>query len=181
MDSKRKKGSIFAGAATFVLLVPMVALVMTSTKPGRISSDSGNMILGTVKRGSFDVRVRLVGHLEAARSTTVSSEVKGDSGKIVYIVESGTQVEKGDVLVRLDPTPFEDEAKEWLSHVDACKANVIALQQALEWEKNQAVREESAIEYELEVSKMELEKVEMGDGPLELAQLQNEMRKAKED
>ena len=181
MVNRRKLASVVAAAATPIIVAPILVFMLAGTKSDIRAPGDREMILETVKRGSFDVRVQLVGHLEAARSTTVCSEVNGDSGKIIYLIESGTHVDKGDVLVRLDPAPFEDEAIECSSKVQACKANVTALGQALEWEKNQAAREVSAAEYELKVSKMESEKIEKGDGPLELAQIQNEMRKAKDD
>lgn len=173
--------SVIATAATPIIVAPLLIFALAGREPDSAVSTDGGMILGTVGRGSFESRVQLVGHLEAARSTTVCSEVKGDAGKIIYLVENGAHVDKGDVLVRLDPTPFEDAAIECSSKVEAGKSNVLALGQALEWEKNQAGREVNTAEYEFKVSRMELEKIEKGDGPLELAQLQNEMRKAKDD
>ena len=176
MVEKRKLASVIVVAA-----IPILMFVIAGTESHKNGSNTGGLIIEEVGRMSFDVSVQLVGHLEAARSTTVCSEVKGDSAKIIYLIENGTRVKSGDVLVRLDPTQFEDEVIECSSAVEASKANVKALQQAFEWEKNQAARELSAAEYELKVSKMELEKVEKGEGPLELAQLETEMRKAEED
>jgi HlyD family secretion protein len=181
MIRNKKMASLISAAATPIVAAPLLIFALSGKGPDRGAPIDGEMILGTVERGSFESRVQLVGHLEAARSTTVCSEVKGDAGKIIYLIENGAHVDKGDVLVRLDPTPFEDESIECSSEVEGCKANIAALGQALEWEKNQAEREVSTAQYEFEVSKMELEKIEKGDGPLELAQLQNEMQKAKDD
>jgi HlyD family secretion protein len=181
MIKNRKMASIITAAATPIIVAPLLFFALSGTGPNSAVSGDGEMMLGTVEKGSFESRVQLVGHLEAARSTTVCAEVKGDAGKIIYLIENGAHVEQGDILVRLDPTPFEDEKIECASTVEACKASVVALGQALEWEKNQAEREVSTAEYEFEVAKMELEKIEKGDGPLELAQLQKEMKKAKDD
>jgi HlyD family secretion protein len=181
MIERKKLASLVAAAAAPIIVVPIVVFMIAGTKSNGNPSSTGDMVLGTVRKGSFEVRVQLVGHLEAARSTTVCSEVKGDSGKIISLIENGKQVDKGDVLVRLDPTPFEEDVIECSSRLEACKANVAALQQALEWEKNQASREVNAAEYDLEVSGMELEKIEKGEGPLELAQLEKEMRRAQDD
>lgn len=159
-------------------IVPMMLLGILAAETRKNSFTGHEMIFDVPERRSFDVSVQLVGYLEAAHSITVSSEVKGDSGKIISILESGTRVEKGDVLVQLDPTPFEKEVDECSEKLEVCKANVIVLEQSLEWEKNQAAREVKTAQYEFEVSKMELEKTEKGDGPLELAQLENEMKKA---
>jgi HlyD family secretion protein len=176
MIKRTKLASVIAIAVT-----PALVFMMTARQSDEDRPNNGEILFGRVCRKSFDVRVQLVGHLEAARSTTICSEVKGDSAKIIYLIENGTHVDSGDILVRLDPTQFEEEVIECSSNVQTCKATVTALRQAFEWEKNQAGREVNATAYELKVSKMELEKIEKGDGPLELAQLENEMRKAKED
>ncbi|RJP71458.1 MAG: efflux RND transporter periplasmic adaptor subunit [Candidatus Abyssobacteria bacterium SURF_17] len=172
-----KKRMVYGALA----IVPVMVLGILSAGLHRNSLTGDEMIFAIATRRSFDVSVHLVGHLEAAHSITVSSEVKGDSGKIISIVESGTRVEKGDVLIRLDRTPFEKEVDQCSQKLEVCKANVIVLKQGLEWEQNQAGREVKTAQYEFEVSKMELEKTEKGDGPLELAQLEREMQKAQSE
>ncbi|MFQ5902324.1 MAG: efflux RND transporter periplasmic adaptor subunit [Candidatus Binatia bacterium] len=132
-----------------------------------------------VRRAGFEVWVRLVGELEAARSTIISSEVRGDRGKIIYLVEDGERVKKGDVLVRLDPTPFEEEVRKYKAKVRENEVIVTAFEQALEWEKNQAVREVKTAEFDLRVAKLDLQKLEKGDGPLELARHEGAMSEAK--
>ncbi|RJP15990.1 MAG: efflux RND transporter periplasmic adaptor subunit [Candidatus Abyssobacteria bacterium SURF_5] len=162
-------------------IVPVMLIGFLSAGVYRHRLAGDEMIFAVVMRKSFDVSVQLVGHLEAAYSITVSSEVKGDSGKIISIIENGTRVEKGDVLIRLDPTLFEKDVDACSEKLEVCKANVIALEQSFEWEQNQAVREVKTAQYEFEVSKMELEKTEKGDGPLELAQLENDAKKAQSE
>jgi len=47
--------------------------------------------------------------------------------------------------------------------------------QLYEWEKNQAYREIRTAEYDLKVTKLELQKLIKGDGPLELSRLEEEL------
>lgn len=173
-----KKRMLYAGV---IALVPVTLLGILSAGVYRSGLTGNEMIFAVARKMSFDVNVQLVGHLEAAYSVTVSSEVKGDSGKIISILESGTRVRKGDVLIRLDPTPFEKDVDQCTENLEVCKANVTVLEQNLAWEQNHAAREVRTGGYEFEVAKMELEKTEKGDGPLELAQLENEMKKAQSD
>ncbi len=55
----------------------------------------------TVTPESFDITVNTVGVLDAARSHMVSSTIRGDRGKIIYLIGDGTRVNKDDILARL--------------------------------------------------------------------------------
>ena len=69
-----------------------VRLVM----PGHTDSD---LQLAFAKPVSFNITVNTIGTLDAERSHIVSSTIKGDKGKIVHIIDEGTFVKKGDVLI----------------------------------------------------------------------------------
>ena len=55
--------------------------------------------------------------------------VRGDKGKIIFIVEDGSHVKEGDVLVQLDPTPFEEEINRLSDEARNLKSAVEAEQQ----------------------------------------------------
>jgi len=65
----------------------------------------------------------------------VSSNIRGNKGKIISLVGDGSWVEKGDVLVRLDPSPFEKEVHRLQGKVDSLDAAVQASDQLVSWEK----------------------------------------------
>jgi HlyD family secretion protein len=117
------------------------------------------------------VTVRAVGELDAVRATTVHSALKGSESKIVWIVEEGTWVEKGDRLVTFDPTEFEKRAAALDDKVSELEARVDAESQILAWERHQVDEEIKAKEFELKTARIDLRKLEKGDGPLELEQL----------
>ena len=145
------------------------------------SYDGPDLPLYTVSEQSFEVMVDTIGVLDAARSHMVSSTIRGDKGKIIFFIDDGTKVHKGDVLVRLDPTPFEEEIHGLKGEVLSLEAARDAAKQILEWEKSQVEREVRTAEFNLKVAELELKKLVQGDGPLQLAQLKGEMEKAKEE
>ena len=62
-------------------------------------AESSDALTASVEKRDFAVLVKAAGELDALRSTVISSQVKGDRGKIIYIVEDGKKVDANDVLV----------------------------------------------------------------------------------
>ncbi len=137
--------------------------------------------LTTVSSKSFDITVNAVGVLDAARSHMVSSTIRGDRGKIIYLISDGAQVKPEDVLARLDPAPFEEEVSQFESEVQSLEAAVAATEQMLEWEKSQVEREIRNAEFNLEVAGLDLKRLKQGEGPLKLSSLKSEMTKVEEE
>lgn len=165
---------VFAGLAM------VLALACVHLGPSKDSQASNYQLTG-VRVRSFDVEVRAVGTLDAARSHMVSSGIRGDKGKIIYLIKDGTRVNQGDVLVRLDPTPFEEEVHRLKGDVASLEAAVDASKQLLEWEKNQVEREIRTAEFNLRIARLDIRKLTEGEGPLQLTQLKEEMDKIKEE
>ncbi len=121
---------------------------------------------------SFKVIVRASGEMDAVRSTTISSELDGDKSRIVWLVKDGSRVEKGDPLVRFDPSEFEDKVRLMESRVMELEALATANGQIFEWEKSQLEREIKTMEIDLRAAELDLVKLEKGEGPLELSRLE---------
>lgn len=167
----KKPGFIF-----FVILA--FGLLLLSYKDRRSNSYNFENQTFKVKKHSFSIDVRAIGELEAANSTSISSVIKSDNGKIIYIVPDGANVQKGEILVKLDPTPFEEKLETFKSKFKEQEGYVAAVQKNLEWEISQAERDEKTAYFEIESAELELNKVLQGDGPLEKARLKGSMNKA---
>ena len=126
----------------------------------------------------FIVNVKATGELEAARSMIIVSCVRGDSGKIIYLIPDGITVKPGDLLVKMDPTPFEEKLDKLRSQIKEQEAYITTLEQTLDWEINQADHENKTAAFEVETAELELEKIMRGDGPLETSRLKGVMQKA---
>jgi len=161
------------------ILFPVAAFVLVWIT-GKRPVDAPVLSVKVLKK-SFPVLVKAVGELDAARSTVLFSQIRGDRGKIVSIIFDGTRVKKGDVLVRLDPTFFEEEVTRLTAKVREWEAVVSANKQILEWEKVQAERETKTLEFDLRAARLDLIKLEKGEGPLELYRFQGAAQEAKQD
>jgi len=126
----------------------------------------------------LNVEVRIAGELEAARSRTIASFIKGDQGKIIDIIPDGTYVEPGQILVKLDPSPFEDKLDKLRIQFKEQEAQIACLGQTLEWEIIQADHKNRTAELEVEAAQLELDKIMHGDGPQEMYRLKSAMQKA---
>lgn len=130
-------------------------------------------------RQDLKVEIKTVGELEAAHSLIIASSIKGDQGKIIDLIQDGVSVEPGQVLIRLDPTPFEEKRVALETQVKEQEAYLSLLEQTIEWEKNKADHETRTVVYEVEVARLELDKILYGEGPQERARLKGVMQKAK--
>jgi HlyD family secretion protein len=135
-----------------LIIVPVTAFVLLWIM-GKKPEDAPVLSAKVVKK-SFSVLVEAVGELDAQRSTVIFSQIRGDRGTIVFIVSDGTRIKKGDVLVRLDPTFFEEEVARLTAKVNEWKAVVSANEQMLEWEKVQAERETKTLEFDLRAARL---------------------------
>lgn len=140
--------------------------------------NAGETFVETAALRTFDIEVRTVGELEASRSILIMSPIRGEQGKIIDIIADGTYVKPHDLLVKLDPTPFEERIVDLQASIREQECNVKALEQALESEICQNEHEITSGEYEMRSAALEVEKILKGDGPQEIAKLKSAMQKA---
>ncbi|HBT97371.1 MAG TPA: hypothetical protein DEB25_06965, partial [Desulfobulbaceae bacterium] len=162
------------GLALIVLMVTLALFV-----PGRDPAPEETMLTARVERRDLQVRVDVIGVLDAAQSYMIASELEGNEGKIVYLVEDGARVNKDDVLIRLDPAPFQRLVEQYRAEAEGLRSAVWAAEQALSYEKNQVRQEIDSADYQLNVARLELKKLQEGDGPLQASQFVEEEQKAK--
>ncbi len=106
-------GLVAVGALAFVVI------------PGSASSQhSGLSMTHTVTRGDLDVSVMAHGTLESAENMEIKCKVRTPSVPITWVIESGSQVEAGDVLVRLATLDYDDRLSEVSKWVHASRAGL---------------------------------------------------------
>lgn len=161
-----------------VLVIAGILLALTFL-PGRTTKQGTVPITTEVKLEDFQVEINVVGELDAAQSHMLSSEIQGTEGKIIFLIDDGTRVKKGDILAKLDPLPFQSQVENLKAEVAELKAAVDAAEQMVASEDNQVGQEIANTEYNLNVATLELKQFEEGDGPLKISMLQEERQKAK--
>jgi HlyD family secretion protein len=132
------------GTATVLLVLVAGSVSLCSYRAPLSAPDTAS-----VARATFDVRVETLGILDAARSQQVTSTVRGDRGKLIYIIDDGASVKAGDVLARFDATPFEADVLKLTGEVRAKEAMVEFARQNLEVEKSQVKKTLDNGEYDL--------------------------------
>lgn len=132
-----------------------VALLATAWSIFSRTPDSAGNGVALVKRSDFELRVDVVGTLDAARGENVVSTLRGDRGKVVHIVGDGTRVEKGEVLARFDTAPIEVEILKLSGDLRSREAVVAYMRQAIELEKTQAEKALAHAELEVHAARQE--------------------------
>ncbi|GAB5402979.1 MAG: efflux RND transporter periplasmic adaptor subunit [Aureliella sp.] len=119
--------------------------------------------LHTVTKGELVVAITELGTLESSNNTEIKCRVRGDN-IITFVVESGTEVEKGDMLVELETLAIEEEISERTkfyhlaeSSVARSAADVARAKLAIsEYEEGRFVSELAALQKNLAVAESRL-------------------------
>jgi multidrug efflux pump subunit AcrA (membrane-fusion protein) len=80
-----------------------------------------NYRTAAVERGPLVQTITAVGQLEALQSVDVSSQLSGQVAEV--LVDANDRVTAGQVLARLDATPFELAVRQSRAQVDAARAS----------------------------------------------------------
>lgn len=163
-----KLGIVLLLATPLLLLIPRGGSEESAVDPW----------MATAAQRSFTIEVHAVGDLEAAHSISITSTLPSDFGKVIYLIPDGSAVNAGDLLVKIDPAPFDDWITDLKAKLGAQLATVDETEQAVAWERQQAEREQQTVKLELTTAEMELEKVISGDGPLEAGRLLEAVQRA---
>lgn len=169
---------IFPVFAVLIIQVLMLMSISGINLTPSITEKEELVSTFAVGKKSYPIDVKTVGELEAANSISVASTLRSDQIKIIDIIADGTQVQQGDILVKIDPTPFEKRIEELKAKVLENEGTVTSCAQSLEWDVAQVEHEYKTSLFEIESAEMELKKILEGDGPLEISRLQQAMSKA---
>ncbi len=166
----------------FIIILSLGLLGLLSVRIEQTGSyEESDFQLIAVSLRSFDIVVNTVGVLDAARSHMISSTIRGDKGKVIYLTDDGAHVNSGDLLVRLDPAPFEEEIHRLKGEAASLESAADAARQLLEWEKSQVEREIRTAEFNVKIAKLEMRKLVEGDAPLQMTQYKEETENAREE
>jgi multidrug efflux pump subunit AcrA (membrane-fusion protein) len=149
-----------------LFVLGMIAAVATSVAliAGVGSSqDEGPKLTHTVTRGDLLVTVTAQGILESSENVEIKCQVRGFN-TIIWVIESGSMVEAGDELVRLDSLLIEEQIDErtkyahWSqSAADRSEATVASSALAVtEYEEGTYVSELMTLEKDLAVAESNL-------------------------
>jgi len=118
------------GGLVAIGVVVVVASATALIPDARSSPKIGPELTHTITRGDLLVTVTEQGTLESSENTEIKCKVRGES-TVIWVIESGTKVKKGDELVKLDTLALEEAIAErrkyahWTkSGCERCRANM---------------------------------------------------------
>ena len=98
------------GLVTLLVIAGLVAVALAVT-PSVLPERRTQLLTHTVARGDLVLSVVEQGTLESSNNREIKCQVKGGS-TVLWVIETGTDVQPGDELVRLDTSEIEDEINE---------------------------------------------------------------------
>ena len=113
--------------ALVVVIVVGLAAAGFAKLAGTFDSEGDSMLTHVVGKGELLVSITEDGNLESANNVDIKCEVAGGS-TILWIIEDGQHVEKGDVLARLDSSQLEDQISQQKITYEKAKAAHIQAQ-----------------------------------------------------
>jgi HlyD family secretion protein len=155
-------------AGSAITLLGVGSFALTALLVGRSGEPvpAGVEPVARAERRSLEVTLVEPGTLRAARSVTLASEIRSNRAKIVFLLPDGTWVRKDDVVVRFDPTPFEDEHVKALGDLRDAEAESARLEQERKLQVAKAEETTESERHRQRIAELSLEAYERGTGAL---------------
>ncbi|MCB9742101.1 MAG: efflux RND transporter periplasmic adaptor subunit [Alphaproteobacteria bacterium] len=109
-----------------------------------------------VERGELRVELVIPGELKAVNSVTIATPDLDGQNKITYVVEEGSRVSEGDVVVRFDTTDLEEKLAQYLNELEIAETKIEQKQAQLAVRLTDLDNEITRAELSLERAKMRL-------------------------
>lgn len=171
-------------------LTPFAAALVLSGCGSSAASASDEAKLFSVQKGPLSVLVTEAGEIAASQSTRVKSEMEG-SATIIFLVEEGKIVEKGEKLVELDASELHERRANQGIALAKADAALVQARKSLEITTKQVESDNLAAKNALKIAELEQEKFlgrlhpdnsrEMGMQLQELEQQTSEIKLAQEN
>jgi HlyD family secretion protein len=173
----RLKLLVPAAITVFLLIgVAVVAFNHSSAKNIPI----GDKPTFEVKRGPLRISVTESGTIQAREQIIIKSEVEGRT-TILSLVEEGTRVKEGYLLVELDSSQLIDERVDQQIRVQNAEAAFIRARENLAVAENQAESDVDKAELVFEFAKQDLRKYQEGEYQNERKELESRITLAKQE
>ena len=165
------------GAAVALATVAALAALITTFGGGA----SALVPVAPARMGELVVSVVETGTLEAARAASYSSRIQGNKAKIIALAPEGKLVEKGDLLILFDATPFEEEIRKSRAQLAQADADLALAAQDEKIQQIRNAEETHAAEEKVAQSRLSLEDLEKGSGRLREVEAAAEVRHAERE
>jgi len=172
------------GALRPVYLLPLAllaAILVAVPAYRRLKpAPAANLPVFPAAKGPLDITVTESGTISPSEQLVLKSELEGRS-TILYLIQEGTAVKAGELLVELDATDLEDRRIEQAITVENAEAAFIRSRENLEVVRNQAQSDVEKAELALQFAREDLEKYKDGEYPNTLKEREARITLAREE
>jgi len=166
-----------------ILLAVLVLLFLLAGGVYLLASGRGSeqaMAVFPVKRGPLTIDVLQSGTIKAKEQIIIKNELEGRTS-IIYLVEEGTRVKAGDLLVELDASSLLDSKIDQEISVQNAEASFIGAKENLEVVRNQAESDIDVAQLTLEFAREDLKQYKEGEYPKLLREAEAQIKLAEEE
>ena len=170
------KLALLAGAALTAAVSGMGTLLLGCDGP--VLTANAGAPVHRVRRGNLRITLKRKGTFAAEKAISVRPHIRG-SAKIVWLVDNGKTVKKGDVLLELDKTELEEQIEQYESQIEKFIKDVSAATAQERISQLESKTKTDGAILELEMAKLEIDKFEEGQRPKEVRDAQIKIDQAK--
>ena len=177
--SKKKKSMFKPILATALLIVAAVTVAAMKWSGG--DDQAADVPTFVVRRGPLTISIDASGTIKALDQEVITCKVKGEGygggggATILTLVPEGTHVKKGDLLIGLDSSSFEDQLVAEEITLQTTETTLLSTQENLAVGKNQAESDKEQAQLALTFAKEDLTKYEEGDYKNELTDAESQI------
>jgi len=176
MSMSRKRLALLVAGG--VVVVGATAWAVAGSLGGGEDTDAESW--AEVRRGPLVISIAESGTIKNREQVVIKSEVEGRTA-ILTLVEEGTWVKPGDLLVELDASQLMDQkAAQQITVINAEAAHVRA-RENLEVTRSQADSDTARADQDLRFAKLDFEKYEQGEYPQLVQQAEADITIAREE
>jgi HlyD family secretion protein len=133
--------------------------------------------MGHARKTAFEISTTAVGELEAKKNVELRNPLE-DTATIVTIVDEGSAVRAGDVLIQLNSDPIKTRVDEETLRVESGRAELVAAQNEYDIQVNENASRLRDAHLKVELAEIALRQWEEGDLKKKLQSLDLEINRA---
>lgn len=133
--------------------------------------------MGHARKTAFEITTTAVGELEAKRNVELRNPLE-DTATIVTIVDEGSAVKAGDVLIQLNSDPIKTRVDEETLRVESGRAELVAAQNEYDIQVNENASRLRDAQLKVELAEIALRQWEEGDLKKKVQSLDLEINRA---
>ncbi len=176
-NGKRKPLRLL-GALVILAAIALVIIWLKVVRAG--DSPTTQMATFEAQRGPLTISVLESGTIKAREQIIITNQLEGRTS-IIYLIDEGTRVKKGELLVELDASTMQDQRIDQDITVQNAEAAYVNAKENMDIVENQAQSDVELATLTLEFAKQDLNKYKEGEYPNELAKALAEIQLAEED